>query len=153
MLGSTVLHGWIESAWYLSVTTREITGEDNKDDEDFTTPSARAVLTLEREFRGAGLFPKVDIVIDMGEMGDTRYKISMERHREEHKQKVSRVDASDDVIKTLINTKTPMSLNSISKACGIGRRIVKEVLEKLLVEKKVLMDGDGYLLVREKLTE
>jgi RecA-family ATPase len=55
MLGSTTLHGWIESAWYLQVQDPE---------------EQKAVITLEREFRGAGLYGKIDVDIKMGPFGD-----------------------------------------------------------------------------------
>lgn len=53
MLGSTTLHGWIESAWYISTVQNQ--------------------LAVNREFRGAGLHEQLEIEIQMGDTGDPHY--------------------------------------------------------------------------------
>jgi len=52
MLGSTTLHGWIESAWYVQV---------------HDPIEGRALLTVDREFRGSGIHSPVDLNISMSE--------------------------------------------------------------------------------------
>lgn len=64
MLGSTTLHGWIESAWYLqSVPVDE---------------GDTAEVIMEREFRGAGLHHKLDLEIEMGEIGNPHYDVRVD---------------------------------------------------------------------------
>lgn len=55
MLGSTTLHGWTESALYL----QEVDGN----------------VVIEREFRAAGLKNKLELQIEMGDIGDPSYKV------------------------------------------------------------------------------
>lgn len=76
MLGSTTLHGWIESAWYIEVQSK------TKIEEGVTS------LHFDREFRGAGLYPELDINIIMGDIGSTEYDIEIEIHKK--KPKVTR---------------------------------------------------------------
>lgn len=66
MLGSTTLHGWVESAWYVGVGAE--------------TEEGRASLVMDREFRGAGIHEKLDIDLTMGEMNDPRYEVNVGHH-------------------------------------------------------------------------
>lgn len=61
MLGSTTLHGWVESAWYIDVKTA--------DDDPMPT------LSVEREFRAAGVFPKYNLQLEIGQHGDPTYNV------------------------------------------------------------------------------
>ncbi len=73
MLGSTTLHGWIESAWYIEV--------DSKAKSELGTASLR----FDREFRGAGLHPELDINIIMGDIGSTDYDVEVNVRRSQPK--------------------------------------------------------------------
>lgn len=70
MLGSTTLHGWIESAWY--VQTTDTKHEDN----------AMSTIHFDREYRGAGMFGKLDVTLSIGEIGSADYEVDVQFHKE-----------------------------------------------------------------------
>jgi hypothetical protein len=120
MLGSTTLHGWIESAWYIQA------GE--------STDSV-AHVSMEREFRGAGLHPKRDLSIEMGDFGDMKYIIT-ETEDEHH---------SDDVLLLLEQSTQPLSQSAVSQALGISRRQAKTALDRLVSERLAIKRGERYI--------
>lgn len=120
MLGSTTLHGWIESAWYIQAGEVE---------------DRVAHISMEREFRGAGLHPKKDLSLEMGEFGDMKYIIREEEDTHH----------DDDVILVLEQTTKPMSQNAIAQALGISRRQAKNALDRLEKEGLVTKKGERYL--------
>jgi hypothetical protein len=62
MLGSTTLHGWTESALYASQAPATDAGFG---------------ISVEREFRGGGLLPKLELAIREGEFGDPLYSVTV----------------------------------------------------------------------------
>lgn len=147
MLGSTTLHGWIESAWYLSVSGTEADERNQEDEDDDLNKEAEYVtLTLEREFRGAGVFPKLDLTVSMGKFGDPKYSLEIEKHYGKGRPKVSRNQATQDILGVLINSTVPQSLRAISENSGCSRKIVKEVTDALVVEGKIKQAGKKFLL-------
>lgn len=72
IMGSMIFHAWVESAWYLSVDADQELDEDA----DIDKASATGIVTLEREFRGTGQYPKIDVTITQGndkDVGEARY--------------------------------------------------------------------------------
>lgn len=131
MLGSTTLHGWVESAWYLDVKKADDLEEEIFSDE-LNAPGGSILLTLEREFRGAGTYPKVDLIVTMGDFGDTKYSVDVKRHRKE------RISIDDKEVKESIESLMELrggklSLREASKELGISRksasRLIKEIRE------------------------
>ena len=143
MLGSTTLHGWIESAWYIGVQGTEDEGED------LDTAASSVKLTLEREFRGAGTYPKVDVTIGMGEFGSRKYDLEVEKHQDPGRPKKDRDSVRDDVISVLEKTTRSMSIRAISKELELSRRVISEVIAKLLDEGTISKDGNNVKLSGE----
>ena len=133
MLGSTTLHGWVESAWYLNV--KKI---DNLEDEVFSdeinAPGGSVTLTLEREFRGAGTYPSIDLTIKMGDFGSTDYSVEVKRHRQER----TTIDEKEvmESLKSLMELRGgKVSLREASKELGISRKIVGKLIKNMQEEK------------------
>jgi hypothetical protein len=123
ILGSNTLHGWIESGWYLS-SSAEKTEDDM--DKDVNKAKAKALVTIEREFRGAGLHPKLDVNISMGEFGTADYGIGVDIHRPQekstNKSKSSPKDLEKQVINSVKKYRNGMKLDSIVKYTGISKK-------------------------------
>lgn len=64
MLGSATLHGWVESALYIQL--------QNEIDKDRSSK-----ISIEREFRAAGLMPRLNMGISMGKMGEASYSVDL----------------------------------------------------------------------------
>ena len=118
MLGSTTLHGWTESALYLQSTEAE-------DD-----PS-KAKVTIEREFRAAGMYPKLELSIQMGDFGDSLYKPEL--------TEVKVKGGKNELLDLLSMVPNGMSSNQVAKELGISRRKVLRMAEsysdKILITK------------------
>jgi len=131
MLGSVVLHGWVESAWYLSIKGGiedvEVTGED------VNTPGGTKTVILEREFRGIGMYPRLDVSITMGDFNSTEYEVDIIKHKK-GKGDVNE-DEARDVIKNILELRGgKVSVREISKEGGISRRIVARLLPEVRQE-------------------
>ena len=162
MLGSTTLHGWVESAWYISVedvqdNTDEVTildedeGEEREDPSAANTPAAKAQLTLEREFRGAGTHPKLDLTLTMGDFGTADYKVEAEVHKPREKQKGKKVDREEVVEQIIIlleQSTKPLSQRKIEQETGNSYRPVRDALAKLKEEGKVKQNKQGRWLIK-----
>lgn len=132
MLGSTTLHGWVESAWYLNVKKVSDVDEEIFSDE-LNSPGGSVSLTLEREFRGAGTYPPIDITINMGDFGSTDYNIEVKKHRAER----SSIDEKDIIesLKSLIELRGgKVTLREASKELGISRKIISKYMQGLKEE-------------------
>ena len=116
MLGSTTLHGWIESAWYLQT-----------DDEN---------IVLDREFRGAGIYHKASLNIQMGGFGDPRYSVTTGELREDA--------GGDEVLEILSQSAELLSLSRIAKLAGKSRDWVEARLAKLMKEDLIQRVGERY---------
>lgn len=133
MLGSTTLHGWIESAWYLRVNGEEPTTAD------VNTASAEALVTMEREFRGAGLYPKIDIGLKLGEFGRAEYETKVGIHTAE-----SESDYDEEITSLIARADSPLSERQISQGIGLSRYQTKKHLERLVKSGKIERDGERY---------
>lgn len=135
MLGSTTLHGWIESAWYLS--TAPVDGLDI------------AEVIMEREFRGAGLHSKLDIEIEMGEMGDPHYKATISDYVEESSGPGKRAnpDTMINDIRHAVGSRKGVSESYIVNATGYNDKQVRETLD-LMIEKNLCYREAGKVFLR-----
>jgi hypothetical protein len=132
MLGSTTLHGWIESAWYMQV--------QEPDETD-------AIITLEREFRGAGIHHKIDVRFEMGDYGDTKYGTTVSEHKEEAAGE-SQGDLAD-VMDVLANSSDLMAKAQIAKKAGMSRYSVDKAVEALVKDKQIYRKGERYGLNKQ----
>lgn len=148
MLGSTILHGWTESAWYLALnpdatTKQEIDG----------TEYSNVLVTCEREFRGAGIYPKVDFGISMrmGKEVENQLKdysvtlldhkhhepIPSNRNKKIGRPKLESSSLEDKILAKAQELKTD-SVIKISEALHHSRKVVRPILRKLQKEGKLL---------------
>jgi len=149
MLGSTTLHGWIESAWYLAVL--ESTSEES---DQVDMPSASSSLVMEREFRGAGKYPLTAISISMGKFGSSDYSVGVEVYDKSSASKKARGKSPSDEdireqIKDLFETKPKMSVTQVRDYVGSSLRVVTDCCKFLATEGYLVEQGkDRYELVR-----
>ena len=148
MMGSIVLYGWVESAWYLS--REEENGEDQDraiDESELDSSSGDAqIVTMDREFRMAGHFPVIDIHLDLGEIGDMRYNITVAKSGENHT--ISEREIEDRIMDTLSSSNLPASRRKLSEQTGIERSRLREVLEKMVKAKKIQATAKGYSIYK-----
>lgn len=148
MMGSIVLYGWVESAWYLS--RDEENGQDTDravDESDLDSSSGDAqIVTMDREFRMAGHFPEIDIHLDLGEIGDMKYNITVAKSGENHT--ISEREIEDRIMDTLSSSNLPASRRKLAEQTGIEKKRLREVLEKLIKQKKVQATAKGYSIYK-----
>lgn len=114
MLGSTTLHGWVESAWYLQAS------ESGKD--------GVGKLILEREFRGAGIHQKLDINIEMGDMGDPLYKVEFSEHTEHRSDPTSIIPD----VERLLDQRGEVTEIYLEKFLGLTSKQTREILDTMI---------------------
>lgn len=126
MLGSTTLHGWIESAWYLQVNQPE-TNDAEDVDKSLKEPSS---IFMEREFRTAGNYPKIELKLSMGQLGDPYYHVTAEIYKEEGatiKKKLTPADLAVEIVNLMESKMGTVSWNELSELTGIDRmNLLKE---------------------------
>ncbi|MDE2098836.1 MAG: AAA family ATPase [Patescibacteria group bacterium] len=144
MLGSTTLHGWIESAWYISIgNSDEEPGESDVDiTEGVNDAGGRAVLTIEREFRGMGLYPKIDVTLEMNE---DSYASVVDKHMERGRKgrRVDRDTLTEQVL-TQLGLRGPLSVTELTESLGVSRRVVTIVVKKMTEERMLKKKGMKY---------
>lgn len=134
MLGSTTLHGWIESAWYIQAHSEMDEESDNPD----------ATITLQREFRGSGITPPVDITIGMGDVGEAKYSVSIDKHvpQMEEKDKPKNNGSADrDIIGYLKTRKEGATESAIISHTGYRTDIVRNMIDTLCAAGKLKRKG------------
>lgn len=109
MLGSTTLHGWVESGWYIS------TDGDGS-------------LEMEREFRGAGLHKRLNVGIEMGDFGDPLYKVTVGEKEEEKDPKET---LQDDILAVLSNVRFLWE-DDIPKKIGSSKVKVRMAINQMI---------------------
>lgn len=137
MLGSTTLHGWIESAWYLQAMPND--GE-------------AAEVVLEREFRGAGLHQKLDLRIEMGDMGDPHYAVSIADHQEEQAPgKRANPETIINEVQVVISSRQGVSESYIEKNTGYNSKQIRETVDILISRDICYRDSGKVYLNKGKL--
>lgn len=132
MLGSTTLHGWIESAWYLQ--TQE--PQDGK-----------AVVTIEREFRGAGLHSKLDVHMSMGEAGDPHYSATIHEHAG---GEGSTQNNEQEIMDILAQSSDLLSKTDLARKMGIAKHKVERLVDALLKDGQLFRKGERYGITRHE---
>lgn len=133
MLGSTTLHGWIESAWYLNVKKVDDI-EDEIFSDEVNAPGGTIALTLEREFRGAGTYPSVDLSVKMGDFGSTDYSVEVKKHRKE-RGGFNEKEILESLTSLMELRGGKVSLREASKELGTSRKIISKLLKRIEEEK------------------
>lgn len=123
MLGSTTLHGWVDSAWYLQV-------------------QEPGVVRLDREFRSAMSRGLIDLTMEMGDIGQLDYAVTVSAPGEEKE------DFSAAILSYLETVGGPASLRDIAAKVALNRSKVTQYLEKLVEQKKIIRDGVRYSAAR-----
>lgn len=129
MLGSTTLHGWIESAWYIQAN-----------------PETGNIVTLDREFRGAGLYPKVNVKLDMGNFGDPTYSTTLSEYSDATEDSGG---GEQDVMDVIAQSTDLISINSISKRVGLSRYKTTQLVEALVKDGQLVRSGERYGLGKQ----
>jgi len=141
MLGSTTLHGWIESAWYIQADTSE--------DEIDEGQEHSALITLQREFRGSGIVPKLDFSITMGDVGEPVYSVEIDKHTPpaEKKKKPSSTPQTieEDILAFMKTRKKGTTENQLIKATGYSKDQIREAIDRM-AEKGALKRQDGKII-------
>lgn len=119
MLGSTTLHGWIESAWYIQA------GENS--------------VKLNREFRGAGMYPAVELRFSMGGFGEPQYGVELRDGFDDQVKSDSDTETVLDILAT-----SSLTLNELKKRAGLSRRRIESILAQLSREGLVKKYGGNY---------
>lgn len=143
MMGSIFLYGWIESAWYL---TREIT--DTTSEEIDSQSDECAHITLSREFRMAGQFPDIDISFEMGEIGDPYYEVTVELAGQASNNRPQNLQEA--IINLLSSRNTPISRRRLAEELGATREKLREALDALLEDKRIIAKGEGFIIYKGK---
>lgn len=167
MLGSTTLHGWIESAWYLRANSP---GEEGENDPEITNAidiankqEGMALITLEREFRSEGLFPKVDLLLNLGEKDEAKFEVEILRHvagadkrrinpgRPKSKE-ISMMDIREEILSVLGPREGKYSLNEIIGFTSMDKsqkRLISKAIAELVDEGVMYKEGVGKAIKYE----
>ena len=147
MLGSTTLHGWVESAWYIQVKGSSSGGEE--DDEGITKTSGEPVsIVIEREFRGGGTRGKVEAALSMGDIGDPSYKVELKRHVGKG-YTAATGEAKGQLLNYLEMTEDRVSQRKLAEETGVGRKAIRKLLDELAEEGKVNITKEGIMFIEQ----
>lgn len=150
MMGSVILYGWVESAWYLSKDDVE-GSEANKvsidSSEDGVDSSSKepTTVTMNREFRMAGVHPEIDIHIQMGGIGDPYYDVNVTLAGE---PPVPKSSVKKDILNILNQNTGPVTRRQLVESIGLNSREVRKSLDELLQENKVIATDNGFTVFR-----
>lgn len=125
MLGSTTLHGWIESAWYIQA-------QDPVD--------GKGLVIVDREFRGAGIYDKVDMLLDIGASGNTKYDVTLSKHGE-----VTGGNSNvEEILEAIRMSNDLLSITQIGKATGLSRTVLNKLLPEMVAAGDLERHGERY---------
>lgn len=117
MLGSTTLHGWIESAWYLQSVPVDM--------------GDVAEVILEREFRGAGLHHKLDLEIEMGEIGNPHYDVRVEDYHQPDSKGKNPENINSDLI-SVLGARNGVTEGYLESNTGYNAKQIREGVDSLI---------------------
>lgn len=146
MLGSTTLHGWIESAWYLQTDSTETSDQEG---EDVISASAEAIVTMEREFRGAGLHPRIDCCIQMGEIGTTEYSMVAQVHKKKSGDATVVQDLEKEILMVLSRRTRPMTLEELFREIGGGKRKLQDKIDTMCSKQIIRNNRGRYKIIQD----
>lgn len=131
MLGSTTLHGWVESAWYLKSMPSD--GEIGE-------------IMLEREFRGAGLHEQLDVQVTM-----TEDKYSVDVHDSQPADTPGKRANPDTIINEcmqIVSSRKGVNEGYIEMNTGYNNKQVREAVDTL-IERKLCFRKSGKVFRSE----
>lgn len=155
MLGSVVLHGWVESAWYIRRKQQTNTNPNVDPNQQMLEPTS---VILEREFRTAGTYPELELKLTMGDYGSTLYNVETEVYVEED-DKAADDSLKEEMIKDYIVQILKSSIYPLNKKelinqlfntypdSRISQRKVKDIIDTMAANNDMAyMPGKGYYL-------
>ena len=121
MLGSTTLHGWIESAWYVQATENE------------------GSVVVSREFRGAGIHEALQVSLTMGDFGDPHYLVTVGEAGGPGLE-------DEQVLGILAQSTDAMSKRQIRQSTGLSVYQLDKIIEKLMKSEQITRKGERYAI-------
>lgn len=149
MMGSVILYGWVESAWYLSKD--DVEGEQGQVAIDASEGSVDSSskeptkVTMNREFRMAGVHPEIDIYMQMGGIGDPYYDVDVTLAGE---PSVPKSSVKKDILNILNQNTRPVTRRQLVDSTGLDNRGIRKVLDELLLEKKIIATNKGFTVYK-----
>lgn len=125
LMGSQALHGWNANAWYLQ----------NVGD---------GTIRMERELRGAGFMPKLDITIRDGSMGEDTYEVSVEESQEAAPKGVVTPEMMESDIMSIMNSRGNMGELKLKNELGYNDKQIQEAID-ICVGKGLIERNKGYI--------
>lgn len=157
MLGSVVLHGWVESAWYMRRGDKETINDVTNISPDQQTKNPSSVI-MEREFRTAGSYPEIELKIRMGEYMDPYYEVDVDIFTGEEANN-RKNEIQDEVIKDYIIQILKASSYPLNKKELIGQfylsfpdqkvsqRKIKDVIDSMTSSNELkFLPSKGYYI-------
>ena len=121
MLGSVLLHGWVESALYTKVVDEQ-----------------KHIIEVEREFRSFEKPENVNITFNFGQPGDLHYEALVDRN------------VSTNQVENLLGDIRRTTAEELHTQLGISTRKAKQRLDQLVKDGKATVNGDIYTIKEEK---
>jgi RecA-family ATPase len=155
MLGSVVLHGWVESAWYIRRKQQSNTNPNAEINEQMQEPTS---VILEREFRTAGSYPELELKLRMGDYQDPTYEVEAEIYMEEDDNKaddsLKTEMVKDYIIQVLKSSSYPLNKKELIKQlfekypdARISQRKVKDIIDDMASNDDMsYLPSKGYYL-------
>lgn len=151
MMGSGTLHGWIESAWYIKVDgDKDIVDDPDISEDDVNKVLAKAGVTIEREFRGGGMHPRVDVEIEMGEIGDPHYQVEVKLHKEKEKEGEHKTNREEGILKHLELHPKGIKEGALLSHFGGSRTLFNEMIDSLCDKGLVKRINPGKIILVDK---
>lgn len=141
MMGSIILYGWVESAWYLS--------KEELEENIMGTPDSMSqepsVVTLNREFRTSGHYPELDIHIKLGEVGKPEYEVDVTLSGG---SSTLNGNMGESIINLLSSSSIPLSRTNIAESLGLELGTTKRLLDTLLLAKRIIPNAEGFTVYK-----
>jgi hypothetical protein len=148
MLGSAILHGWVESAWYLKRSDDDLE-EPDEDIEDFDKQSdVPSKVIMDREFRLAGTFPQIQLEIAMGKHGDPYYHVDVTMPDKEDRPSNKGSQIEKDIINLIESQSVPVTKEDLRERLGLKHKQINVALDKLIQDKKISPTKNGFTLYK-----
>lgn len=151
MLGSAILHGWVESAWYLKRNENELQEDEDVDIDNFDKQSQMpSKVVMDREFRLAGTYPQIQLEIAMGKFGDPYYHVDVTTPDKEEGGRPSNrgEQIQKDVINLLETHNQPITKEQIRDSLGLKHAQLNPAIDKLVADKKIMTEKKGYTIYK-----
>lgn len=147
MMGSGTLHGWTESAWYIKAEGGGDIADDDIDSGEINKVMSSAGVTIEREFRGGGMHPRIALEIEMGEVGNAHYKVDVKLHKEKEKTNGKEVvDKEGELLGHLHMMNRAATEKELMSHTGMGRQKLRNIIDSLCDRGLAKRDDKGNII-------